>query len=266
MSATSSDPAETSRPKLNLLNLPQEIKDRIFGFIVEDRYRIFSSIREDPPILRILRILRGDDFSHLSILRVSKRVNREVMQVLQMKSWFTCTLPSWINHAIAFQVTPTQHMMNIELIIGEYCSWKAIRQVIDLGFAGTEILRRTCLILIPEFSRILAKGPIKSDSDHEALRRYFRDIKLLTGFATVVVQVDSNLKIKKRGVIPDDLRATMLRNMIEFSEPALGPAVPCDSVRERYDVNFKFCPRRFVAEKIARAELGVGNEEHMRDR
>ena len=90
MSATSSDLAEGSRPKLNLLGLPQEIKDRIFGFIVHDRYTIFRYLREDPPLLR------GDDFRHLSILRVSKRVKREVMQVLQMKSWFICKLPPWI--------------------------------------------------------------------------------------------------------------------------------------------------------------------------
>ena len=90
MSATSSDLAEGSRGKLNLLGLPQEIKDRIFGFIVDDRYMIFRYLREDPPLLR------GDDFRHLSILRVSERVSREVMQVLQMKSWFICKLPSWI--------------------------------------------------------------------------------------------------------------------------------------------------------------------------
>ena len=89
------------------------------------------------------------------------------------------------NYCIAREVAPTQHMMNIKLIVGKYCSWKVMRQIIDLNFAGTEILRRTCLILIPELRPILEKGPIKSD--HEALRLHFRDIKLLTGFATVVV-------------------------------------------------------------------------------
>ena len=177
-------------PKLNLLGLPQEIKDRIFGFIVHDRYTMFMYARQGSPSLR------GDDFSHLTILRVSKRVNREVMQVLQLKSWFICKLPSWIDYCIAREVAPTQHMMNIELIIGKYCCWEAMRQIIDLNFAGTEILRRTCLILIPELRPILAKDPIKSY--HEALRLYFKDIKLLTGFATVVVQVDSSRKTKVR--------------------------------------------------------------------
>ena len=102
MSATSTDLAETPRPKLNLLGLPQEIKDRVFGFIVDNRYNIFWYIGQDPPILRGVNDLRG-----LSILRVSKHGNREVMQVPQMKSGFIYTLPSWVDYWIARQVAPT---------------------------------------------------------------------------------------------------------------------------------------------------------------
>ena len=76
-------------------------------------------------------------------------------------------------------------MMNLELTIGEYCTWEAMRQIIDMNCAGTEILRRTYLILMPKLRRILANGPIKSESDPEALWLYFGCIELLTGFGTV---------------------------------------------------------------------------------
>ena len=207
-------------------------------------------------------MLPDDDSRHLSILRVSKCVNREVMQVLQMESWFICNLGPCDYHRSIIQEAPTQHMMNVELVIGRNCSGRDMPTIIDLNLAGTETLRRTCHILIPALRPTLANDYIK---DYEALRLYFKYIKLLTGFATVVVQVDLSRKTNPRGVKYNDERAQILGDMIEFSEPALGPAVPCDSVRERYDVNFRFFPRRFVAERLASAELGVGNEEHKRD-
>lgn len=253
MSTTSSDLEGGPRSKIHLLDLSRELRDRIYGFIVDDRYMVFPYLRQRPPALR-----GGDDFRHLSILRVSKCFNREVMQVLQRKSWFICKLTECPLTVV--QEAPTQHMMNIELIIGDWCSWRVMRQIIGLNFAGTEILRRTCHILIPELLGPFLKLD-RTKSHHEALRLCFQHIKLLTGFATVVVQVDLSRK-KKKGVEYNDNRAKLLWDMIEFSEPALGPAVPCDSVRKRYDVNFRFSPRRFVAQRLASAEFGVENEEH----
>ena len=255
MPATSSDLEGGPRPGLGLLDLPQEIKDKIWGFLVYDRYKILPYIQWDPPALR------GDDFRHLTISRVSKCVNDEVMQVVEMASWFIYNLLTWKYHSSHFQEAPTQHMKNVELMVGYYCTPGYMGRAV-LGLAGRRILRRTCHILIPELYPILEGH--RNTSKYEALRLYFQHIKLLTGFETVVVQVDLSLKNANREDGFEDDRAQMLRDMIEFSEPALGPAVPCDSVREPYDVNFRFFPRAFVAKKLASAELGVGNEEHER--
>ena len=256
MLTTSSDLEGGPRPSLNLLDLPREIKDQIYGFVVCDRYIISPHLRRRSPTRR------GDDFRHLSILRVSKCVNSEVMKVLQMGSWFIYNLFPLGNRCRVFQEAPTRHMMNVELMVSPLCTDKDIGRVI-LGFAGIHISRRTCHILMPEMDPVLAGD--RNTSRYETLRLYFQYIKLLTGFATVVVQVDLTRKKGKRRVEYDDERDRMLRDMIEFSEPALGPAVPCDSVREQYDVNFRFSPLQFVAKRLASAELGVGHEGLKRD-
>lgn len=263
MSTTSSDLKGGPGPKIHLLDLPKELKDQIYGYVVCGIYLIL------PHSQRGLPALRGDDFRHLSILRVSKYINCEVMKVLQMKSWFIYDLSPFEYPSSLFQETPslfqaapTQHMMNVELMVGHYSTFHDMRRIM-LEFAGRHILRRTCHILIPRLKFVLVGG--RRTSKYELLRLYFQYIMLLTGFETVVVQVDLSLERPRREVGYDDERAKMLRDMIEFSEPALGPAVPCDSLREGYDVNFKFSPRRFVAEQLASIELGVGNEEHKRD-
>ena len=237
MSTTSSDPEEP-RPELNLLDLPGEVKDQIYGYVVCDRYVVV------PPLGEEWRTQRSFDPTHLSILRVSNRLNLEAMQVLRRGSSFIYNPHEYL-HVPAVHEAQNKHIMNIELIIGRHCSWRVMPTIVDLNFAGTEILRRTCHILIPELNPILVGD--RNTSRYKALRLYFQYIKLLTAFATVVVHVGLSRNEKKRGVEYDDERAKMLRDMIEFSEPAVGPAVPCDSVRERYDVNFRFSPRAFVA-------------------
>ena len=121
MSTTSKDLKGGPRSKLGLLDLSREIRDQVYGLIVDDRYKVFPYLRLTPFSLRPFS-LRGDDFRDLSILRASKCVSREVMQVLQMKSWFICILPSSGNYCTFAQAVPTQHMMNIELLIDEKCS------------------------------------------------------------------------------------------------------------------------------------------------
>ena len=138
-----------------------------------------------------------------------------------------------------------------------------MRLIVDLNLAGTEISRRTCRILIPGLRSTLKID--RSKSSDEALRLFFQHIKLLTGFATVAIHLDLSLSEPKRELGYVEGRARMLRDVIEVSKPALGPAIPCDSVRDRYDVNFKFSPRRFVAKRLARAKLGIGYEEPRRD-
>ena len=263
MSITSSDLEEGRRPKLNLLDLPRELRDRIYGFVVNDRYHISPYIGKGSPAFR------ADDFRHLKILQVSKCVNYEVMQVLKMASWFIYKVRSWDYHYSYSHEAPTQHMKNVELMVDGDSMSRYMDRAIS-KFAGTHISRRTCHIMMPDLDRTLVNEQGTSMlggrriSKYEALLLFFQHIKLLTGFETVVVQVDLSLKNANREDGFEDDRAQMLRDMIEFSEPALGPAVPCDSVREPYDVNFRFFPRAFVAKKLASAELGVGNDEHER--
>lgn len=214
--------------------------------------------------------LRADDFRHLTILRVSKCVNREVMELLEKESWFIYRPHSEDYHHLYTHEAPTQHMKNIELIIDCYCISTYMDRAIS-KFAGPHILRRTCHIMIPELDRTLVserRMAVWDDrhlSNYEALQLFFQHIKLLTGFETVEVHVDVSLENANRKDGYEEDRAKMLKDVMEFSEPALGPAVPCDSAREQYDVNFRFSPCAFVAKKLASAKLGMGHEGLKRD-
>ena len=227
MSTSSSGPEEGPRPKLNLLDLPREVRDRIYGFVVNDRYHISPYIEKGSPVFR------ADDSRHLTILRVSKCVNYEVMQVLKMASWFIYELHSWDYHYSHFHEAPTQHMMNVELMVDCYCISKYMDRAMS-KLAGTHILRRTCHIMMPDLDRTLVSEQSISVigghniSNYEALLLFFQHIKLLTGFTTVVVQIDLSRSKTERRVGYDDERAKWMRDMIEFLGPALGPAVPCD--------------------------------------
>ena len=142
--------------------------------------------------------------------------------------------------------------MNLDLIMERSCDHEDLTLFI-LSFAGTDILRRTCRILIPDFSRIL-------ESCHQTklaqLRLYSQVFKLLIGFTTVMVQANSSVKKESlRDENKCEENAKLLTDIVEFSEPALGPATFYKG--QEYDMNFRFCPRRFAAERLANAELCV---------
>lgn len=237
---------EGPRPKLHLLDLPPELRYRIYGYIVCGTYLIIPSAGRAP-----LK-QRRSDFRDLSILRVSKCINCEATKVLQRKSWFTYHLPFFARHNQSFDEAPNRHIMNLELIMERSCDHEDLTPFI-LSFAGTEMLRRTCRILIPDFSRILEGSPW-GQTKLAQLRLYSKFFKLLIGFTTVMVQ--ANLSVKKESLRDKNKceeNAKLLMDMIEFSEPALGPATFYKG--QEYDMNFKFCPRRFAAERLANAEL-----------
>ena len=247
MTTISSDLTEGPRPKLHLLDLPQEVKDQIYGYIVCGDYLITRRSQKQ----------RRDDFRQLSILRVSKRTNCEAMQVLQRRSWFIYNLPCWPPDFRAFDNAPNQHMMNVDLIIGPGYIHEHLIQTI-LSFSGTGILRRTCRILIPNLSLIL-RSHSRNTTDSAHLRTYFQFFKLLIGFTTVVVQVKWNgTKKRRRDVHQCEESAKLMTDIVEFLEPALGPAMPCCPVQDqRYGMNVRFSPRNFAAERLVNAELGV---------
>ena len=243
MATTSSVLVERSRPKLCLLDLPREIRDRIYGYVVRSAYYVLPT--RVPGLLKEL----GDDFSHESILRVSKRTNCEAMQVLQRRSWFIYNMDFvWYYRSFVGRA-PTQQMMNCELIVGRYCSCHDMARVIR-SFGGTNILRRTCHILIPASSRILMYYAVPDTAILPDLWRFFQLIKLLNGFTTVVLQINLQQAESIRSV--KDSRvfdcAKLLTDIEDVLEPALGPAMPCGPVwGQRRGMNFRFFPRRFLA-------------------
>ncbi len=243
MATTSSNLEEGLRPRLNLLDLPQEVKDRIYGYVVYGSYRVLPQRPLGYPARQ------GDDFRHESILRVAKRTNYEAMQVLQRRSWFLYNMRTLPYYWPVVDEAPTRHMMNVELIVGQSLSSEQVAPVL-LSFAGSEILRRTCHIVIPRFSLNLAHYAETHETTFNELRPYFQLIKLMTGFTTVVLQINLHGKEKIRrdeeGYYFD--RAKLLTDIEENLGPALGPAMPCNPVWHQKDgMNFAFYPRRFLA-------------------
>ena len=268
MATMSSDLDEGSRPRLNLLDLPQEIKDQIYGYLVSDTYLIVPSLEPRRGSLGRRRPLynyenQGDDFRHLSILRVSKRANCEAMELLKRRSWFIYRMPDLrcgcnardndfspclLYCCYCFDNATTRHMMNIQIVIDHFSLRRDWRSVFR-SFAGTEILRRTCLIQVPNSSLLLVS---QDYGLRDELRRHLQHIKLLTGFETVVVQVNliRNKHRRRDEIASDEYCTKLLMDMIEDVEPAVGPAMPCDPVQgEDYDLNFKFSPIQFAAEQ-----------------
>ena len=251
MVTVSSELDEGPSSKLNLLDLPQEVKDRIWGYTICGIYSIFPSAE------RWSRERRVHDYGRESILRVSKRTNYEAMQVLKRRSWFIYTVSDLDFSLSNVCQAPTQDMMNVELIIDEYPSVRWRNNDVIMKFAGTKSLRRTCHILITKFKHILYT---RMGLKFTWLRLYFEVFKLLTGFTTVVLQIDLDpeqiiQEVKERC---DDDSVTLPIGMVKSLEPALGPAMPCNPVqKQEYGMNFKFSPRRFAAERLASAELGV---------
>ena len=115
--------------------------------------------------------------------------------------------------------------------------------------------------MVPSYSTMLRS---QDCSQWCRFRLHLQSIKLLTGFNTVVVQVNlSRYKLIRIGKMASDECCTkLLMDIIGDLEPALGPAMPCDPVQGNeygveYDLNFKFSPRQYVAEQLARAESRV---------
>ena len=242
MATISSDLEGGQRPRLGLFDLPREIRDQMYDYLLRDTYNIV-------PTLGPGHRHEGDDFRHLPILRVSKRVNWEAMQSLQRRSWFIYRMPDWPCYRRLYDNTITRYIMNVQIVI-DRDTLKQNLISIFWGFAGTKIERQTLVILVPFYSLILMKSLDYTLWDE--FRKHLQLIKVLTGFKTIVVQ--ANLKRfyhLRRGKIANDEYCTkLLTDILEFSEPELGPFVPCDSEREEgYELNFKFSPLRFTAEQ-----------------
>ena len=242
MATISSELEGGERPKLSLFDLPREIRDQIYGYLVRDTYEIV-------PTLGPGRRHQSDDFRHLPILQVAKRVNWEAMQSLQRRSWFIYRMPDWPFYRRLYDTTITRYMMNVQIVIDRNTLRRNLNSVF-WWFAGTKIERQTFVVLVPIYSLILRNSMDPTLWDD--FIKHLQLIKLLTGFKTVVVQ--ANLKrfyYLRRGKTANDEYCTkLLTDILVFSEPELGPFVPCNSEREEgYELNFKFSPLRFTAEQ-----------------
>ncbi|KAK0507416.1 hypothetical protein JMJ35_010454 [Cladonia borealis] len=258
MATISSSSEGGRRPKLNLMDLPPEITYQIYGYLVSDTYFIVPSLR------RSGRKNQGDDFRHLSILRVSKRTNREAMQVLQRRSWFIFEMGLWWLHPSYPRNAPDQHMMNVELIVSPKSKFEELAPVFRT-FAGTWVLRRTCHVLVPVPNDILGVYHVLKRNAASVsfslieLQGLFRLMELLTGFEKVVLQLNLERPEDNQRVHGFVFDFTKLPTYIENAlGPTLGPAMPCNPVQEREcHMTFEFSPRQFAAEQLDSAESGV---------
>ena len=286
MSWATSVPASTViNPRNMLLNLPRELRDNIYRYVVKGIYVVGTrpderlddiwdnskprSKKRNPWSKK--RISGAEMLSpNLSILRVSKTISAEAMVVLYSDSTFRIYVHVKVDLASQLSSIPAvEHMMNIELDVSidqRYelashrngtdsfleCSqqiWKAI-----LGCIGcTNIIRKSLYIRWWRSSfgvRLLTR----SDSIKEIPEGMYRRLKPLTGFRTVVFQsIVYTMKVPDHRLV----RYMALDNACDtkiirkYLKQVLGPA---DSVSApRYKgcaITLTFHPRQHITANL----------------
>ena len=224
MATISSDMEEGARPRLHLFDLPPEIRDQIYGNLVSDTYSV------------LLPRSWEMDFRRISIIRVSKRTNWEAMQVLKRRIWFLFEMGVWWLNPSYPRKAPFRHMNNVELLVTTNSTLEELAPVFR-RFAGTWVLRRTCHVLIPVPSDILTTYHVLDRSaagvslSRVRLEGFLGLMKSLTGFETVVFQIDVGRPDKCQGDYGYDFDVTKLPKDIEDTlGPTLGPSMLCSPV------------------------------------
>ncbi|KAL9077389.1 MAG: hypothetical protein Q9161_000234 [Pseudevernia consocians] len=254
---TSLVPDTKSKPSITLNNLPREIKDQIYDYVIGGDYRVL------PPGYR-QRYRDGHVYEPLrhALFRVSKRVSYEAMEVFFSKCEFCWSFE--FGEQRFFNQAPTNRMMNILLEVDMLQHGIECRDEEETGrhpestdgyvsfdilkdFGGVEILRKTMRI---RFHRC-------SVFTHRIIpTTYFQALKALIGFQTVIVEIRMRYPPYREPAEPH-VHYTLRMAMRDVLEPALGPAkigsVEC--VQEPHDgypldepLFLEFHPRQYLTQ------------------
>lgn len=274
----------------NLLDIPQEIKDQIYGYVVADTYRVLPPLcncDEQAPNSSKANIIDRSllEFVASSLFRTSKRMRCEALQVLFSTSVLRCSVTCFDYHLWEFKV-PTDRIMRVELEVNKRANSLACPAVHKApsdrsplhflqAFGGGEISRKSiCINFVDNMQ------PAFRVVKHTTL---FHAMIKLTGFGTVKIEfgrqpskVDTGSWLEgAKSYYTYDCKAlkTAIKNALE---PTLGPAMSGEfdssSGYRMADHWFARClefrPRDFTATTLKIEEAGSGErglEHRMRD-
>ena len=233
-SATSHAPPGDSKYGGTLFRLPREIRDKIYRLLVKGCYQTtkpcFSGNRTD---------VGKDDRPDLSILRVSKTVGSEAMEILYSESVFNLVMASDVFFGRLVDKNPDRlkriaPMINHAILF--FCGWsmanadsKLETSMIDMSnFFGGVIKRQSLRVRILACYRYLLEGTV--------LIRFCQRLKAFVGFRTVSVEVlspqqmlrgPSYYELDDPEIDRDmcDVVSRLTLALAEQLEPAFGPAV-----------------------------------------
>ncbi len=259
------------KPRITLENLPQEIKDQIYEYVIGGSYYVEST---GP---RYRRYGRGYEPLEPALFRVSKRVCYEAMEVFYSKNEFYWTL--YFGQKLPFYQAPTNRMTNmlLEVRMPEYneVPWVWDIDEHDLYVTYDGLNDSGGAEILPKKIRIWFRG-CSHDTHRNIPTVWVQALKALTGFQTVIVEItmDHFFYFLMRTVHIQNTRRLSLADreilrtaMRDELEPALGPAkngfLERDEARKHWwepegYLSLEFHPRQHITKSQGTNIAGVG--------
>ena len=259
-----------SKPKIGLEDLPQELKDQIYGYSIgacdctyhaDNNY--YASVIKHPG---------ASELSRHALFKTSKRVRNEAMEVCFSKvefSWSVRCEYCWDDacRSLSFSANgllnylPIDRLMNVSLVFDMWenlymwddSSWwylkdSNVRCDLPKVFGGADILRKRMRIVFE----------MCSASTHRIISTtYFEGLTTLTGFQTMLVQISMAEDNGKEKLSDCEHLQTAMKDALE---PALGPAIMGSAKLNEWgycDCFLEFRPRQHSTKLLGNKTAGA---------
>ena len=266
-----------------LLQLPQEVRDEIYGHYFNKSYLVLWSLHDaddNESLFRNVPNSKDRDLADLAILRTCKSINSDAENILYSKGTTFIYSMRFDYHAL--NTTPpvreaTDRMMNVEFrvrVFGDVPTSQSSQGIHDYEqnqlysrmeatcgatldrFAGTSVIRDS-------FRITFEVGSVKSNNSIDRLIEspFFQILAKFIGFQSVVVKL---ISAGLADSAPDREARKIVRKVQEALEPHLGPSIERlgDITMDRFfgfikyfSVEIEFEPRKFHVEKLQASKL-----------
>lgn len=250
-----------SKPKIGLEDLPQELRDQIYDYVIGGSY----CVDHQPYICHIDLATSG--LSNYALFQTSKRVRNDAMKVCFSKVEFCWLLTAqyrcdyWCKLKFPakrlLKHLPTDRLMNILLVFEMgACFWYSVNSslICDFiqNFSGAEILREKMRI---RFEKCSSSTHIFTSTP------YFQALTALTGFRTVVVEVLMTYTNSSDTEQLSDCKhlQTAIKDVLE---PALGPAIIETAKLDKWGWFHGFCFLEFHPRQHSTKLIGNATAEY----